>query len=338
MLPTENPGADSTEGDKRAERTSQPWISRLAAVACIGIFLGLSAQNKYDSWDALSKWGYFSAAAIWDGTTGHSLRLCSSISHFGTSRLTSTGCGFSAANFEQAIGSLRFLGFFVLSAIISSSLQLAVSDDTGIGASGVVYAIFGFMWPVRHRFPQFERVLDQRTVNLFVVWLVGCVAATFFEIWEVGNAAHISGLLFGAATASYFFVGYKPRLMVTAISALIVSAIVPLFYCPWSVTWLSSKAYRAHSARHTMRRLPSTLESFEPIRITLRAYANRGAIYQVFGNSEQAQADNEKALTLDPSFAGGSSTDAHEAKRNAWNQARMEGVRAASVCRGRAAL
>src|SRR5438105_15702725 len=87
---------------------------------------------------------------------------------------------------ERAIGSLPFLGFFLVAACVSSSFQLAVSDSTGIGASGVVYAIFGFMWPTRHRYPRFNEVLDARTIQIFVIWLVGCVVATYLKVWNVG--------------------------------------------------------------------------------------------------------------------------------------------------------
>ena len=56
-------------------------------------------------------------------------------------RLLAVASGQPTAN---AIGPWKFLAFFVASALVSSSAQLAFSDDTGIGASGVVYAMFGF--------------------------------------------------------------------------------------------------------------------------------------------------------------------------------------------------
>ena len=69
-----------------------------------------------------------------------------------------------------------------------------MSDSTGIGASGVVYAFFGFMWAARRHFQSFPEVLDQQTANIFMVWPGGCIIATYLEIWDVGNAAHVSGL------------------------------------------------------------------------------------------------------------------------------------------------
>jgi hypothetical protein len=43
------------------------------------------------------------------------------------------------------------------------------------------------MLVLRGRFPAFREVLSPQTVKLFVVWLVGCMIATYANIWQVGN-------------------------------------------------------------------------------------------------------------------------------------------------------
>src|SRR5262249_3508810 len=133
---------------------------------------------------------------------------------------------------ERAIGSARFLAFVLTSAFVASTAELAVSDTTGHGASGFVYAIFGFMWISRRRFPQFKEVLSQQTIKLFVVWLFGCVVVTYLEIWNVGNAAHFAGLLFGAGVANSFVARRKPGLTLAGTAALVVCCVVSLFWCP----------------------------------------------------------------------------------------------------------
>src|SRR5262249_30627858 len=124
---------------------------------------------------------------------------------------------------ELAIGHVRFLAFFVAAGFVSSSFQLAMSDSTGIGASGVVYAIFGFMWAARFHFRDFRDVLDVRTANIFMVWLVACIIVTALDIWNVGNAAHVSGMLFGGVVAGCFVL--KRRLMVVALAVLLIASI-----------------------------------------------------------------------------------------------------------------
>ena len=154
------------------EPTTHPWISRLAILACIGIFLGLAAKNDYESWDTLSKFGYLPADSIWDG--GYWALVTSAFVHFALWHVAFNvyWLWVLGSRLERAIGSLPYLGFFVVSAFVSSAFELAVSDDTGIGASGAVYAIFGFMWATRHRYSQFKEVLNARTIQIFVAWVL----------------------------------------------------------------------------------------------------------------------------------------------------------------------
>ncbi len=294
--------ASPTSAVEGSQSTLQPWISRLAVITCIGIYVGIAAQNDYGSWDTLSRFGYLPADSVWDGA--YWALISSAFVHidlwhvaFNVYWLWVLG-----RRLEQAIGSLPFLGFFLASAFVSSSFQLAVSDGTGFGASGVVYAIFGFMWPTRHRYPPFNRVLDARTILIFLLWLAGCVITTYLQIWDVGNAAHISGLLFGCTVAGYFVLYRKSRLMLAGLVALIGLSIVPLFWCPWSVTWLSGKAYDAHVAE----RYEEAIDGYTRVIVLdpddAWAYANRASAHEALGDSDKAQADLKKAREIDPSI------------------------------------
>lgn len=302
--PTRDTEDDTKPASKDAvtESTTQPWISRLSIIVCIGIFLGLAAQNDYESLESISKFGYLPADSIWNGA--YWALISSTFVHFALWHVAFNvyWLWVLGSRLERAIGSLPFLGLFVLSAFVSSSFQLAVSDSTGIGASGVVYAIFGFMWATCRRYPQFNEVIDARTIQLFVIWLVGCVVATYLEIWEVGNAAHISGLLFGGAVAGYYVLRYKPRLMLAGLVTLVVLSIIPLFWCPWSVTWLSHKAYDAHAAERYDAALDRYTQIIHIDPDNAWAYLNRSGVYQALGDSEKAQADLQKASEIDPSI------------------------------------
>jgi membrane associated rhomboid family serine protease len=102
---------------------------------------------------------------------------------------------------EAGIGRFKWTVLFLAAAVISSGAQFIVSGTTGIGASGVVYAMFGFLWIGRELYPDFKRVATRQNVTLFLGWMVLCVIATRLHILSVGNTAHVSGLLFGAGAA-----------------------------------------------------------------------------------------------------------------------------------------
>lgn len=289
--------------DSAHDSARRPWVVMLAMAACIAVFLGLAAKNDYQSWETLSKFGYLPVTSIWDGAYW-GLVTCVFV-HFALWHIAFNlyWLWVLGGRLERAIGSLRFLGFFLVAAFVSSSFQLAVSDTTGIGASGVVYAIFGFMGLTRNRYPQFNEVLDERTIQIFIIWLVVCLVATRLKVWEVANAAHFFGLLFGVAVAGTFVVGRRPRLMAAGLAALVALAIVPLFWCPWSVAWLSHKAYKAHAAEQ----YAVAVDRYSDIiRIAPRnawAYLNRSRAYGSLGQWEKAHADLQAARQIDPSIA-----------------------------------
>jgi rhomboid protease GluP len=294
---------DPASADASGESTPRAWISGLSVVACVAIYLGISAQGELESWEAISKFGYLPADSVWSGAWW--ALVSSALVHFELWHL-----GFNVywlwvlgSRLECAIGSLRYLIFVVLSAFVSSSFQLAVSGDTGIGASGVVYAIFGFMWATRHRFSRFNEVLDSRTIQIFVVWMCGCIAATYFDVWAVGNAAHVSGLLFGGAVAGTFVLRYRKRIALPGLAALILCSIVTLFWCPWSPNWLIHRAYVAHASEQYGRAtdLYTNILRLDPENSW--AYLNRGLVYQTTGDITKAIADYSDAIRLDPDNA-----------------------------------
>ena len=282
------------------EPSRLPWLTGLFAVVCVAIFLGMSAQRQPDTWEVLTRFGYLPATSIWEGS--YWALVSSVFVHFDPLHLAFNvyWLWVLGSRLERTIGSLRFLGFFVLSAFVSSSIELAFAGDTGIGASGVVYAMFGFMWLAGDRYPQFNSVLTSRTIQIFMFWMVGCVVATYLNIWEVGNAAHISGLVFGLAVAGFFVLPQRKLLFRAGLIALFVVSVVPLFWSPWSASWLGHKAYKAHAAKEygVALDLYTKLLRLEPENAW--AYLNRSEVYQVLGDTGRARADYQRACEIDP--------------------------------------
>ncbi len=56
---------------------------------------------------------------------------------------------------ERGLGSLKTAAFFIVAAFVSSSYQLVIGGAAGIGFSGVVYAMAGFMWGAWPRYTGF---------------------------------------------------------------------------------------------------------------------------------------------------------------------------------------
>ena len=227
-------------------RQKRPVATVIVCAICIVIFFGLAREGNRYSWEALEKWGSYPAdkiraGALWSFFTSVFVHLELWHVAFNVYWLYVLG-----ARLEKVIGWWRWLVFFGCAAFLSSGAEFAVSDSTGIGASGVVYAIFGFMWVMRERQPSFQKALDSRTAVWFILWLIGCVAMTLTKVWAVGNAAHAAGLLFGVGVAGWSLWPQRRNQLKVGFSFLFLLSVVPLFWAPWSSDWTCERGIRAY--------------------------------------------------------------------------------------------
>lgn len=149
--------------------------------------------------------------------------------------------------FERTFGSIRLLLFILVAAAITSGLQLF--EGSGIGLSGVGYALFGFGWVGRTRYPEFARVVTQRTISLFVIWGIACIFLTYAHVMNIGNVAHFTGLAFGAAICA---LTEKPRYRYASGIALVLmvcGSVGALFWNPRSLYWVAKEADKAVTRR-----------------------------------------------------------------------------------------
>lgn len=224
-------------------------ITLALCVVSAALFVLIAARGGQPSWEDLAAYGYLTADRVWGGA--YWALISSAFVHFALWHLAfnlywlwSLG---SAV--EPVLGTLPFAAFVLVSALVSSSVQLGSSGDTGHGASGVVYALFGLMWASSKRVPAFSRALGKETAVLFWIWLVGCLLATRAGIVQIGNGAHVAGVLLGLLAAHWLVPGAPRRVVAMAGTGLfVVLSLVPLVWSPWSSSWVGKQAYEAHLA------------------------------------------------------------------------------------------
>jgi GlpG protein len=138
---------------------------------------------------------------------------------------------------EPDFGRWRYGGFILLSAAVASSWQLLTTNTTGIGFSGVVYAMFGYALARRGSRKAYAALLRPQTIRWLLGWAALCVALTIAKVWTVANAAHLAGL------ASGWLLGIaleKPGWRRAALAGGVVLAaglVLSLTYMPWSALW-----------------------------------------------------------------------------------------------------
>lgn len=111
------------------------------------------------------------------------------------------------AKVERVMGSLDMFLLFIAIAFVSNLAQFAFGGP-GIfgGMSGVVYGLLGFSWAGPLLQPAWQ-IQPPRAVMLFMVgWLLLCLfgVVEVLGFGAVANAAHVGGLLVGAALGAAF--------------------------------------------------------------------------------------------------------------------------------------
>jgi GlpG protein len=104
---------------------------------------------------------------------------------------------------EVRRGTLRLAMLILISAVISNFGQYIWMERTDPGEphlfegmSGVIYALFGYIWMKGLYQPEQGMALHPNTITIMLLWLVLCMTGT---IGPIGNAAHFMGLVVGVA-------------------------------------------------------------------------------------------------------------------------------------------
>lgn len=95
-------------------------------------------------------------------------------------------------------GTMTLIWLVLGSAVASNVAQFLWNGPNFGGMSGVVYALFGYVWVKGKLQPHLGLGMNQQTVTIMLIWLVACM---FGLLGPIANAAHVAGLIVGCAVA-----------------------------------------------------------------------------------------------------------------------------------------
>lgn len=146
---------------------------------------------------------------------------------------------------ERRVGLYNFILLGLYASMVTSIAQLTLSDDAGIGLTGVNYFFVAYIFIKSAKDSRFE--LRAKYMYLIVA-LTGIITAYYLnsiKSYNIGIAAMVSGIFFGIITAITTFNTKKITPVIFAI-VLLISSSATLFYAPWSAEWNYFKGYSAH--------------------------------------------------------------------------------------------
>jgi membrane associated rhomboid family serine protease len=127
---------------------------------------------------------------------------------------------------EMMYGPLRLVLLLIGLAFVSSAAQLLFAG-IGIGLSGVVYGIFGFMLGAAPRNPYLWWFVKKNAAML-IGWAVLAVVLTQMHVMQIANYAHFGGLIYGAIIGLiYGLPRFRPAFLGLAV-------LIPVVLLVWS--------------------------------------------------------------------------------------------------------
>ncbi len=128
-----------------------------------------------------------------------------------------------ASPIEKRLGTLRFVIFILLTAILSNTAQYLMTGYDFLGISGVLSAMVGFIWMRQERAPWEGYQLHRSAIGFFAFFVIALlllqIASFYLEINGnapigpgIANTAHIGGALVGIILGrTNLFSMQKPR-------------------------------------------------------------------------------------------------------------------------------
>lgn len=98
---------------------------------------------------------------------------------------------------EPSFGLPATLGIYLLLLAGPAAAEWGLMGP-GIGLSGLGYGLFGLLWALGKKHPDFRGAISEQIVALFVLWFLACIVTTYLGVFLVANVAHGAGALLGA--------------------------------------------------------------------------------------------------------------------------------------------
>jgi GlpG protein len=210
---------------------------------------------------------------VWDGEYWRP--LTTTLMHGGLVHLAMNLLAFAVFGgaVEHYLGSPRTAVVIVFLAYVSALPELAIWGARGVGFSGVVFGLFGWVLVARRYKPDLYMVCPPQTVTLMACWFLLGIAATAGGFWNIANTAHGAGWLFGALLGLTMF-RERRRIWWALATSILATLILATMFLPEGLP-----AYEHWRSRQNPQQMLEENVRSDPIhRVRTRAEPDRAKV------------------------------------------------------------
>ena len=229
-----------------------PWLTlgvSLLSCAMFGFLIYNTHEIKLTA-DFLSKMGAPSAIEIYDGQYWGVLWNSFIHSRYDIFIINILGLWILGAFIERRLKIYQYFLLGLFASLTTSTIQLALSNDPGIGLSGINYLMFFYILGRSWKDELFRLKFKLPIAIVLLSILTYCFYQNIYNGWQMGTASMTSGMLIGLLIG--IIVSFRRKILGFTLMLLIsVTLISTLFYAPWSAEWNTTIALRYHNNNKT---------------------------------------------------------------------------------------
>ncbi len=207
---------------------------------------------------------------------------------------------------EASFGHLRTLALMVALAVGSAVAEYALSVG-GVGLSGVVYGLFGFLWALDRHVPKHRGAMEPQRTRFFVFWFFLCIVLTQLDVLRIANVAHGSGAVLGVLIGwAYALVGARRYAAVAGVVVTLgvsvagATAFRPTINPTAAAAHAFDQGIEAFKAEEWERAIEHFERATDDELTAAAAWFNIGLCKLALHDPEGALAAHERALALEP--------------------------------------
>jgi len=220
---------------------------------------------------------------------------------------------------ERRIGTQRTLALLFALAVGSSSAEYVLLSG-GVGLSGVVYGLFGYLWSRRGADPSIRELLTNTIIAFFVGCFLLCIAVTVAGWYPVANIAHAVGWGLGAMIGK----GWTRKAAALSIT-LLIAALLGRPFLNFGGTRGEEHAQSAISLAETGRSrdaLEWTRKAIELDPESAYVWHTHGFVLYELQRFDEGLAAYERAVELAPELARDIDIEGMRAEVEEWHRSR----------------
>lgn len=282
-------------------RASRAPLTSLAVVACVGVWLGISAGEPLRDAQDWERWGVYAWPVVNEGAWWGLLTSCfvhDALWHLAFNVYWLWVLG---SRIEAALGAGRYGALSLVAGAASTLGEMLTHDGYGYGYSGIDYALFGFALAARERWPALRELLTPGVVVLWGAWFVLCIVSTELDVLPMANTAHAVGFVVGLA---WGWQSSGRQIRGVALGAAVLLALaIGVVWRPWSPHWNYVEGFNAHRTgdfERAQRRYDALIRSGGD---EAWARAVLAHLHYIRGDMAEHRSQLERARALDPALA-----------------------------------